>query len=132
MKLTDTVTVINIVDEDLEQIQCTKVSQVHIEKVNQQVLNGVQISDNDSLVVYFSTKKSKATRLMVSANEFTAHPEADTYSFRKGDYIAVGDVNITSFTELNEGKQKLGNIYEISSVAEYLFGHLSNIQVTAN
>lgn len=130
MNLTGIVTVINIIDEDNEVIQCTKVQKVHIEKTNQLVLSGVQVADSDNFIVYYGERKSKSSRMRVPANIFTANPTADTFAFRKGDYIAEGDVNIVSFEQLNEGKQKLGNIYEIVSVSEYLFGSLANIQVT--
>ena len=131
MNLTGIATVINIIDEDTEQIQCTKVQKVHIEKTNQVVLNGVQVADSDNFILYYGENKSKASRQRVSASEFTANPTSDIFAFRKGDYIADGDINISSFAELNEAKQKLGNIYEITSVSEYLFGRLANIQVNA-
>lgn len=131
MNLRDTVTVINIINEEEGTVRCTKVSKCLVEKNNQVAVSGSTLVNQDVVTVYFGLKKSDATRERVSAADFTADPtDNGIFAFRKGDFIVEGDRNFNDIEEVNQAKQQLGTVYEIISVQEYLFGSLANITIT--
>lgn len=131
LKLNDIITVINIIDEDDGTVRCTKCTGVHVEKTNQVALSGSNLINQDIVSVYYGTKRSKSSRELISEADFTADPtDVGTFTFRKGDYVINGDIQVLSVEDLNTRKQKCGDVYEIISVAQYTFGNLPNIQLT--
>ena len=132
LKLNDIITVVNIIDEDDGTVRCTKCTGVHLEKTNQVAVSGSNLINQDVVSVYYGIKnRSKASRELISEVDFTANPlDEGTFTFRKGDFIIQGDIQVLSVEELNTRKQKCGDVYEIISVAQHTFGNLPNIQLT--
>lgn len=56
--------------------------------------------------------------------------KSGVYTFRKGDLVALGDIDLGSKT-INEFKNTEENLYEITGRTDYRFGGLPNIVLSA-
>lgn len=56
--------------------------------------------------------------------------KSGVYTFRKGDLVALGDIDLGSKT-INEFKNTEENLYEITGRTDYRFGGLPNVVLAA-
>lgn len=94
--------------------------------------NKLGLTNADTVTVYIP---SSAVDLLgkqyvepAAYNQMT--DKSGVYTFRKGDLVALGDIDLGSKT-INEFKNTEENLYEITGRTDYRFGGLPNIVLSA-
>jgi hypothetical protein len=119
---------------DEENYTRAVISNVLFERNDGMTRSTTSKNNNDTVTVYIGRQSKEITgKEFTSDNEFTKlndEGKKSTYTYRKGDYIAEGNIELgdVTFNEFKQGNQLL---YEITSVGDFRFGGLANIKIGA-
>lgn len=94
--------------------------------------NKLGLVNADTVTVYIPQSCTEASGKAL-VDSFTYDQLADKsgyFTFKKGDYVSLGGVSLDGLS-INEFKNTYGNIYEITGLADYRFGGLPNLVLSA-
>lgn len=94
--------------------------------------NKLGLTNSDTITCYIpkSVKCSKEYREPYMYDELYGDYAKNYYTLKKGDYISFGDVG-EDYLDINELKNKTGNVYEIQGISDFNFGKLQSIVISA-
>ena len=94
--------------------------------------NKLGLTNADTVTVYIpSSAVDLLGKQYVEPAVYNQMPDkSGVYTFRKGDLVALGDIDLGSKT-INEFKNTKENLYEITGRTDYRFGGLPNIVLSA-
>lgn len=94
--------------------------------------NRYGLTNADSITVYVRAEVP-FTKTLVEGIQYPNLPEdeqANCFAFRKGDFIAFGDVGEDGL-DINQFKNKTGEIYQITGLATFNFGGIPSYTIAA-
>ena len=84
---------------------------------------------NDKVTIYIP-RTAKMSKKLVSEQEYLSDKE-NCFTLSKGSYIVYGHIDLGAM-DINEYKNNIGSLYEITGVSDYSVGSkLDNITVVA-
>ncbi len=129
-----TITVFNRIseDDDTETYAKALVSNVLFVKDENTARNKLGLANADTVTVYVPQDCREASgKMLVDAAMYEQlQDKSSSYCYRKGDYICFGDVSLDNLS-INELKNITENVFEITGLADYRFGGLPNLVVSA-
>lgn len=119
-------------EENGERVQRTVLKNVLFMTQNGTGRNSYGLNDADTVTVYIPRSVNADGSKFIDPFEFEKLGDSEAsgyYTFKKGDYIAFGDVVLTGTPD--EFKNETGNLYEVTAFKNYNYGRLQHIKVVA-
>lgn len=94
--------------------------------------NKLGLTNADTVTVYIprGSSESSGKQLVSPATYENLVDKSSSYCYRKGDFVCLGDISLDGVS-INELKNTTGNVFEITGIADYRFGGLPNLVLSA-
>lgn len=94
--------------------------------------NKLGLADADAVVVTIPRARVIESGYLnpFEFDQLTEETAQGKFTFKKGDYIAFGDVDLGGL-DVDEFKNRYGNLYDITGVSDFNYGRLAHFRITA-